>query len=222
MNFKFKYYWILLIIPAAFISWFFNQRAQDKPIRYLPYYGPKYANKLTDTSYHTVTSFKFINQDNEEVNETTFKNTIYVTEYFFTTCKTICPIMNTNLIKVYQTFKHKPDFKLLSHTVDPETDSAKVLKEYAINHGVTDKKWLFVTGSKKELYAMARKSYLLNAEQGSGDEDDFIHTQNFALIDREKHIRGFYDGTDNNEIERLITDINLLYKEYEFKSTTRN
>ena len=213
MNFKFKYYWILLIIPAAFIIWFFNQSAQDKPIRYLPYYGPKYADKLNDTSYHTITNFKFIDQYNEEVNETTFKNVIYVTEYFFTTCKTICPIMNTNLIKVYQRFKNKPDFKLLSHTVDPETDSVNVLKEYAINHGVTDKRWLFVTGSKKELYAMARKSYLLNAEQGNGDEDDFIHTQNFALVDREKHIRGFYEGTDSLEIERLITDINLLYKE---------
>lgn len=220
MKSKVTYYWLLLLIPAAFILWYFNTRQSNMPIRYLPYYGPKFANKGNDTVFHTVQAFEFTNQYGEKVNQQTFNNAIYVTEYFFTTCKSICPIMNNNLVKVYNTFKQRPDFFILSHTVDPETDSVAVLKAYADRHGVQGNKWLFVTGPKKELYQMARKSYLLNAEEGNGDEEDFIHTQNFALVDKEKHIRGYYDGTDSLEIDRMIKEIRLLLKEYEYKNAT--
>jgi protein SCO1 len=219
MRFKVKYYWLLLLIPLGFIFWFLNLQRINKPSHYLPYYGPKSANKSKDTNFHSIPDFEFINQDAELVNQNTVKNSIYISEYFFTTCKSICPIMNTNLVKVYLAFKNKPDFLILSHTVNPENDSVKVLKQYALAHGVNDKKWLFVTGEKKKLYELARKGYLLNAEDGNGGEEDFIHTQNFALIDKEKHIRGFYDGTDSLEIDRLIKEINVLFKEYEYKST---
>ncbi len=121
------------------------------------------------------------------------------------------------LERVYKQFKDRNDFLIISHTVDPENDSTAQLLRYAKLHGVNDDKWLFVTGEKKHLYEIARKSYLLNAEEGNGDAEDFIHTQNFALIDKEKHIRGFYDGTDSLEINRLINEIKILMDEYAYK-----
>lgn len=218
MQNKFNYYWLLILIPVAFIVWYFASKKEDRPVRYLAYFGPKNALKVNDTTYHLIPNFEFIDQDGEKVNKETVKGKIYVTEYFFTTCKSICPIMNNNLVTVYREFKDKPDLMIISHTVDPETDSVKVLKDYAIAHGVTDKRWRFVTGDKKQLYELARKGYLLNAEEGNGGAEDFIHTQNFALVDKESHIRGFYDGTDSLEIVRLKQDIKLLLKEYEYKN----
>ncbi len=217
MKIKFNYYWFLVLIPVIFVSWFFLKKKENAPIRYLAYFGPKNALKVNDTTYHYIPDFEFTNQYNQKVNQETVKNKIYVTEYFFTTCQSICPIMNTNLEKVYNEFKNDSDFLILSHTVDPENDSVLVLKEYAIKHGVTDSKWLFLTGNKSDLYKLARKGYLLNAEEGKGDETDFIHTQNFTLIDKEGHIRGFYDGTDSLEIVRLIQEIKLLKEAYDFK-----
>lgn len=218
MNSKFNYYWLLLLLPIVFIGWYLSSQKENKPIRYLPYFGPKRALKVNDTTYHFIPAFEFTDQYNEKVNLATVKNRIYITEYFFTTCKSICPIMNHNLEGIYKQFKNHPDFLILSHTVDPETDSVPVLKEYAAAHGVNDKHWLFLTGSKKDLYTVARKGYLLNAEEGNGDAEDFIHTQNFALIDKDQHIRGFYDGTDSLEIKRLSQDIDLLFEEYDYKT----
>jgi protein SCO1 len=220
MQNKFNYYWLLILIPLGFVAWYFLSKKEDAPLRYLAYYGPKNALKANDTAYHTVPGFEFTDQHNEKVNKETFKGKIYVTEYFFTTCKSICPVMNNNLAAVYREFKNSPDFMILSHTVDPETDSVPVLREYAKAHGVTDKRWRFVTGDKKKLYELARKGYLLSTEQGDGSSEDFIHTQNFALVDKESHLRGFYDGTDSLEIVRLKQDIKLLLKEYEYKNKT--
>ena len=121
------------------------------------------------------------------------------------------------LERAYKQFKDRSDFMILSHTVDPETDSVAQLLSYSKLHGVTDKRWLFVTGEKKHLYEVARQGYLLNAEEGDGGEEDFIHTQNFALIDKERHIRGFYDGTDSIDISRMLVDIKLLLAEYDYK-----
>jgi protein SCO1/2 len=220
MKGKFNYNWLLILIPVIFIVWYLFREKQDKPLTYLPYFGPKHALKVNDTTYHFIPDFEFTNQFNEKVTQQTLKNKIYVTEYFFTTCQSICPVMNTNLERVYKEFKDKPEFMIVSHTVDPEMDTVPVLMEYAKKHGVVSKKWLFLTGEKPKLYDIARKGYLLNAEEGTGDADDFIHTQNFALIDKEKHIRGFYDGTDSLEINRLIQDVKLLLKEYDYKERT--
>ncbi|MBA2612386.1 MAG: SCO family protein [Bacteroidetes bacterium] len=222
MKGKFNYYWLLILIPAIFIGWYLLRAKEDKPLRYLAYYGPKHALKLNDTTYHFIPDFEFTDQFNEKVTQETVKNKIYVTEYFFTTCQSICPIMNKNLERVYKEFKGDPAFLILSHTVDPEEDSVSVMIEYAKKHGVTNKQWLFLTGSKPALYGLARKGYLLDTEEGKGEGDDFIHTQNFALIDKDKHIRGFYDGTDSLEITRLIQEIKLLKKEYEHKENTAN
>ena len=207
-------YLILILIPVGGIILYLLSNSMNKPIRTLGYYGPK---GILNPKNHFIPDFEFINQFNEKFAQKDVEGKIYVCEYFFTTCKTICPIMNLNLEKVYKTFSRRNDFLILSHTVNPEEDSSRILLRYAEQHNAVDKNWIFLTGDKKQLYNLARKGYLLNAEAGKGDADDFIHTQNFALIDKEKHIRGFYDGTDSLEIERLITEIKVLMDEYEFK-----
>ena len=221
MKGKFSYYWLLLLIPVLFIGWYFASQKEGSPIRYLSYFGPKTYGEVKDTVYHSIPDFEFIDQDDRKIDQKSMEGKIYVAEYFFTTCKSICPVMNDNLKRVYKEFRNRKDFLILSHTVDPETDSVPVLKQYADAHGVNDDRWKFVTGDKKKLYEIARKGYLLNAEEGNGGEEDFIHTQNFALIDKEHHIRGFYDGTDSLEINRMIQDIRILLNEYEYRNKNK-
>ena len=204
-----------------FIGWYFASQKEGSPIRYLSYFGPKTYGEVKDTVYHSIPDFEFIDQDDRKIDQKSMEGKIYVAEYFFTTCKSICPVMNDNLKRVYKEFRNRKDFLILSHTVDPETDSVPVLKQYADAHGVNDDRWKFVTGDKKKLYEIARKGYLLNAEEGNGGEEDFIHTQNFALIDKEHHIRGFYDGTDSLEINRMIQDIRILLNEYEYRNKNK-
>jgi protein SCO1/2 len=215
---KTKYINILLITIAAcvFVYAFFIYDKR-KPIRYLPIFGEKsYESKngKTDTTFHIIQDFSFINQDGKTVTQQDLKGSIYVTDFFFTTCHSICPIMSNQMERVVTNFKNNSEVKFLSHTVDPEIDTVEQLKRYAIAHNADAKQWMFVTGEKKKLYEIARTGYLLNAEQGDGGPDDFIHTQNFALIDKDKRIRGFYDGTDTTDMNQLIKDIDLLIMEY--------
>lgn len=210
---------LLLVAGAVFIYAFFF-RDNRKPARYLPIYGEKsYESKggKTDTTFHTIPSFQFINQDGKPVTEKDLKGSVYVTDFFFTTCHSICPVMSTQMERIYVKFKGNPEVKFVSHTVDPEIDTVKQLKDYAVRHNADASQWMFLTGDKKALYDIARKGYLLNAEQGDGGPDDFIHTQNFALIDKDKRIRGFYDGTDSVQIDQLMKDINLLLAEYRYR-----
>lgn len=208
---------LFVAVLGFFAGWFFYNKKEDKPLRTLPYFGPKHALKINDTTYHTIAGFSFVNQHGKIITQNDLNGKIYVCKSFFTSCKSICPIMNTEMTRVYRAFKERNDFKILSLTVDPETDSVAQLAQHAKNYGVNDDVWWFVTGSKKDLYELTRKSFLLTVEEGDGGPDDFIHTQNFALIDKEKHIRGFYDGTDSLEVARLITDIRTLIKEYDYK-----
>jgi protein SCO1/2 len=211
---------LLLAVAAAIFVYAFFIYDTTKPTRYLPIYGEKsYESKngKTDTTYHTIQDFSFTNQDGQTVTQKNVDGSIYVTDFFFTTCHSICPIMSVQMERVYTKFKDNPEVKFLSHTVDPEIDTVQQLKAYAIKHNADARQWMFVTGAKKELYGIARTGYLLNAEEGDGGPDDFIHTQNFALIDKDKRIRGFYDGTDSTEINQLIKDIDLLLKEYRYK-----
>lgn len=217
MNDKGKYYWLFIAIPLFFVVWFFVSKNNEQPLRKLPYFGKKHSIANGDTNYHSVKAFCFTNQHNEKITEETVKGKIYVTDFFFTTCQSICPVMSTQLERVNKAFANRPDVLIISHTVEPEVDSITVLKQYAKLHGVTNNTWHFVTGDKKNLYDMARTGYLLNNENGNGDEDDFIHTQNFALVDKERHLRGFYDGTDTADISHLILEINLLLQEYDSK-----
>lgn len=216
---KFINLFLLVIAAGVFIYAFFIYDT-NKPARYLPIYGEKSyeaKNGKTDTTYHTIQDFSFTNQDGQTVTQKNLDGSVYVTDFFFTTCHSICPIMSSQMERIFTKFKNNQEVKFLSHTVDPEIDTVEQLKAYAIKHNADAKQWMFVTGDKKELYAIARTGYLLNAEEGDGGPDDFIHTQNFALIDKDKRIRGFYDGTDSLEMDQLMKDIDLLLAEYHYK-----
>jgi protein SCO1/2 len=170
--------------------------------------------KMPVLSY--VQPFSFTNQDGEKVTDKNLLNKITVVEYFFTTCRGICPKLNTNMKEIYSIYKDQPDFQILSHTCNPGTDSVPVLKRYADSLKVDTKKWIFVTGRKDSLYQMARGSYLLDDPKNNVEkiEDQFIHTQFFALIDRNGKVRGkIYDGLKQLEVEQLKQDISRLLKE---------
>jgi protein SCO1/2 len=170
--------------------------------------------KMPTLSY--VKPFHFTNQDGQPVTDADVLDKITVVEYFFTTCKGICPKLNTNMKEVYLQFKDEPDFQILSHTCNPETDSVPVLKHYADSLKVDTKKWIFVTGRKDSLYQMARGSYLLDDPKNNVEkiEDQFIHTQFFALVDRKGKIRGkIYDGLKTIEVQQLKRDISRLLKD---------
>ena len=170
--------------------------------------------KMPVLSY--VQPFSFTNQDGAAVTDKNLLNKITVVEYFFTTCKGICPKLNTNMKQVYEIYKNEPDFQILSHTCNPDTDSVSVLKHYSDSLQVNTQKWIFLTGRKDSLYQMARGSYLLDDPKNNVEkmEDQFIHTQFFALVDRQGKVRGkIYDGLKVLEVEQLKQDISKLLKE---------
>ena len=187
-----------------------------KPVERLPIYQPASVNsELVDTTivhkinYHKISDFSLTNQNGETVTQSKYDNKIYVADFFFTTCQSICPIMTKNMKDIQDKLIKDSEVLLLSHTVFPEIDSVEVLKKYAVENQVIDSKWDLVTGDKKEIYDLARKSYLA-AKDNSFGEYDMIHTENFVLIDKKKQIRGFYDGTNKVEIDRLYKDIKIL------------
>jgi protein SCO1 len=167
---------------------------------------------------HRVRQFSFINQEGQTITHEDVKGKIYVVEFFFTTCKGICPKMNENMSKVYQAFRGHKDVQILSHTVDPKKDTVQAMKAYSLRFDADPNQWLFLTGDKKELYDMARYSYLVTASDDTATADiqaDFIHTDRFVLVDRTGHIRGQYVGTDKASVNKLIDDIRELLKEKE-------
>ena len=167
------------------------------------------------SKYHTIPDFKFINQNGKIITQKDYEGKIYVADFFFTTCQTICPIMTTNMVDVQNAFLKNSKVMLLSHSIFPEQDSVAVLKKYAIKKGVVDAKWNLVTGNKRDIFYIARKSYLIMKTGKPSEMYDMVHTENLALIDTKKRIRGFYDGTDKNEVKRLIEDIEWLLENEE-------
>lgn len=207
---------IVVVIIGMIVAYFLI-----KP-KTLPVYNPSDINpKLVDesvqgvTSHHRVGSFSLTNQDGKTITENNYDDKIYVADFFFVTCPTICPKMTKQMERVVGKFKSNNNILFLSHTVMPEHDSVPVLKEYATKYNINSNKWNLVTGDKKQIYDLARKTYFAAITEGDGGVDDFIHTENFVLIDKEKRIRGFYDGTSENDVDRLINDINTLLNEYE-------
>lgn len=208
------YIGIVLIFSIITLYLFYSAL---KPNKTLPIYNPADVNpELVDSTvqyiskYHTIADFSFVNQNGKVITQKDYEGKIYVADFFFTTCGSICPKMTTNLVDVQKAIQNNPKVMLLSHTVFPETDSVPVLKAYAIKHGVIDAKWNLVTGDKKEIYSMARKSYLA-VKLGKPEElYDMVHTENFVLVDQKRRVRGFYDGTKKEDIQRLIEDINWL------------
>lgn len=169
--------------------------------------------------FHRISDFELINQEGKKVTQKDYEGKIYVADFFFTTCPSICPKMSGQLHRVYMRYANNDEVMLLSHTVMPETDSVPVLHEYAKKYKADPKKWIFATGDKKQIYALARRSYFAVKETipeeiaNEGDEHDFIHTENFILIDKNKRIRGYYDGTSEKEVDRLMDEMEVLLRE---------
>ena len=211
---------VLLLAVVLFLIIVIFDPLEKKPLQQqLPFLGQcrydtvrKNGNYVLDTVHHTVQKFSFTDQTGKTITEKNFKGKIYVADFFFTTCQSICPIMTNQMKRVVDAYKKEPAVMFLSHTVYPEHDSVSVLAEYAKNQSADASRWHFVTGSKKELYDMARKSYLLSTDSGDGGKSDFVHTQMFALVDVNSHVRGFYNGTDSSDVNKLIADIDRLLK----------
>jgi len=213
---------LLLVITVAGISaaYFIMTDKTEK----LPVLNPNDLNpEMVDSTLqnsghgHTIGEFSLTNQDGQTITEDEVKGKIHVAEYFFTHCGSICPVMNKQMQRVHRKFKSNDDVKILSFTVDPENDTVQRMKWYADKHGATGNNWHFLTGEKEELYQLARKSYftMKPAEaRNLGDAgSDFIHTNNFVLVDRDLQIRGYYDGTNQAEVTKLMQDIELLLEE---------
>mgnify|MGYP000922942217 FL=1 len=212
-----KFAVVFLIISIIIISIIYNTLNVYQP---LPVYQPAMVNyELVDSTiqyqkkYHKIADFNLINQNGKIITQEDYKDKIYVADFFFTTCQTICPIMTTNMAAIQKEIIDDNDVMLLSHSVTPQIDDVAQLKKYALEQGVDDKKWNLLTGDKKQIYELARKSYLAVKTFGNGDEYDMIHTENFMLIDKKRQIRGFYDGTNEEDMERLLDDIKILKKE---------
>ncbi len=187
----------------------------------LPYYNdasftPKWIDSKNDelSSFHKIPNFELINQNGEKVTQKTFENKIYIADFFFTTCPGICPMMTISMLKLQEEFKKDTAVLFLSHSVTPTIDSVPKLKEYALDNGIMDKKWHLVTGNKKEIYDLGRKFYFVEEDLGEPKGIDvFLHTENFVLIDRNKHIRGIYNSLNRASLAQLIVDVKALQKE---------
>lgn len=214
---KYKFLAIVLMVLSIIIISLIYQIL--KPTAVLPVFQPAQVNaEMVDSTlqhvkkYHTVGDFSLLNQNGNEITSKDYEGKIYVADFFFTTCQTICPVMTDHMLQIQEAFKNDAAVLLLSHTVTPEIDSVAQLKKYALEKGVDDKKWNLVTGDKKEIYDLARKSYLA-AKDNPFSENDLIHTENFVLVDAKKRIRGFYDGTNPEDITKLLEDIQMLKAE---------
>ncbi len=211
------------IIGLLFLAACGNNKSADKT---LPIYGEREpvtktidGKTVTDTVYHTIPDFKFVNQYGTEVTEKSLDNDIYVADFFFTTCPSICPIMHRNMLTVYQEFKNTPDVKILSHTIDPNHDSVAVLKKYADNLGISGNSWWFLQGPKEATYKLA-ESYLVSVAEDKNAAGGLVHAGYFILVDKQKRIRGTYDGTKPEDTQKLIADIKTLQAEYKRNQTT--
>ncbi len=217
---KYKFFAVvMLLLSAVIVTIIYNLY---KPTPKLPVYQPDMVTAdLVDTSvqhirkFHKVGDFALTNQLGDTITQTKFKDKIYVADFFFTTCQSICIDMAKSMQTLQKEYLNDPEIMLLSHSVTPEIDDVKQLQKYAKEKGVKPEKWQLVTGDKKQIYKLARKHYLASKTEGDGGPYDLVHTENFVLVDKEKRIRGFYDGTNPEEIEDLIEDISILKLEYQ-------
>jgi protein SCO1/2 len=179
----------------------------------LPFLGPKEVREQGDTLYHKIPDFKFLNQDSLWVSQKNMAGKIYVADFFFTTCPTICPKMKTQLLRIYDKFAEDDRVRILSHTIDPEYDGVRVLKDYANKLNITSPRWNLVTGKKSDIYRLGEKSYMVTAQEDANEEGGFVHSGAFILVDKNRHVRGIYDGTKEEDVNHLIEDMTLLLKE---------
>lgn len=210
--FKQKY-----LLPLVILCMLITISCKKEQNKVLPIYNPSdFVPEFVDKSlqdvdqYHTIADFSLINQNGDTITQKDYENKIYVADFFFTRCATICPVMTSNMYKIQEEFIEDDDLMLLSLSVTPDIDSVSVLRDYATNKNVNDNKWHVTTGNKKHIYELARKSYFAVSERGDGGFQDFIHTKKFILIDKKKQIRGIYDGTNDDDVKRIIDDIKIL------------
>jgi protein SCO1 len=215
---QFKILLVVLSVLSIFIIASFYTVLKPKKI--LPIYTPSMVNpELVDSTVqyvaknHHIADFSFINQNGKVITQKEYEGKIYVADFFFTTCQSICPVMTKNMSWLQDKIKNNPKVMLLSHSVTPDIDTVPVLKKYAIDKGAIDGKWNLVTGDKKQIYYIARKSYLA-VKTGKPEElYDMVHTENFVLVDTKRRVRGFYDGTKQEQVKQLLNDIEFLCQE---------
>ena len=215
-----RYKYLILFIIIFTISGVSIFNIALTPEKKLPIYSPSMlSSDLVDDDlkhvkkYHKISDFNLVNQNGQETTQNNYDKKIYVADFFFTTCPNICPIMTGNMLFLQNELSDQ-DVMFASFSVTPEIDSVEVLKKYAIDKGVNDKKWNLMTGDKKQIYNLARKSFLVVKNNPQMDSHDMIHTENFVLVDKEKRIRGFYDGTKMEEMNKIISDIKILQDSY--------
>ncbi|MBX2951408.1 MAG: SCO family protein [Leadbetterella sp.] len=180
--------------------------------RELPYLGPHEVNAAGDSVYHSIPDFSFVNQDGDTLTQAAVAGKVYVADFFFSTCPTICPLMKTQMLRIYDKFKGNDSLMILSHSINPRYDTPEVLKKYREKLGVHSDQWQFLTGTQTDVYKLAQNSYLTSALEDSSavDEGGFIHSGAFVLIDKDRHIRAIYDGTKEKEVDKLMADIERL------------
>ncbi|WP_367915383.1 SCO family protein [Leadbetterella sp. DM7] len=178
----------------------------------LPYLGPHEISDTGDTVYHRIPDFSFVNQDGDTVTQEDVAGKIYVADFFFSTCPTICPIMKGQMLRIFEKYKDNDSLMILSHSINPRYDTPEVLKQYKEKLGVNSPRWQFLTGTQTDVYKLAQNSYLTSALEDStaADEGGFVHSGAFVLIDKDRHIRAIYDGTKEKEVDKLMADIDRL------------
>jgi protein SCO1/2 len=211
---------VLLAVPVFLI--FFLHKFGQNHFKLVTYFPEDVQEKVvdgktvSDTIFHAIPPFRFTSSDNEIITEKKTENKIYIADFFFTTCPGICPLMSNQLKRVQEAFIDYPDILILSHTVDPDNDSLSVLRDYAKAYKAIKGKWYFLRGDKDQIYELAQKGYFISALEDEKEEgsDRFVHSDKLVLVDKERHIRGFYNGTDPKEVDRLILETKVLLSEY--------
>lgn len=212
---------LLLVLTITLFNWSCSQKSNEEDLnKPLPILGNWHINEfemegkvVTDTVYHKIAEFSFTNQEGKEITNSTTSGKVYVADFFFTTCPTICPIMKTQMLRVFEKFKDEPDFLILSHTLDPEHDTAELLKDYAARIGVEDDQtWNFLTGDQEKIFEIGQTSYLTTAMEDQNEPGGILHSGAFVLVDQQGRIRGVYDGTKEDQVNRMMNDIPKLLR----------
>jgi protein SCO1/2 len=209
---------VILLLSAILLWNCSSEKSSEDTDRPLPKLGNWYINEfemegkiVKDTVFHKIANFSFINQEGKEISNLSVEGKVYVADFFFTTCPTICPIMKTQMLRVYEKFKEEPDFLILSHTLDPVHDTAELLKDYAYRIGVeNDQTWHFLTGDQEKIFEIGQTSYLTTAMEDQTEPGGILHSGAFVLVDQKGHIRGVYDGTKEDQVNKLMRDIPKL------------
>jgi len=203
-----------IFLTSLFVLALWVTSCQEK--KSLPYLGPKETHNIdgkVDTIYHQIPAFRFLNQDSTWVTEKDLEGKIYVADFFFTSCPTICPKMKTQLLRIYERYLNNDAVRIVSHSIDPTFDTPSVLRSYAERLQVKAPKWNLLTGDKAAIYQLGEKSYMVTAQEDKNEAGGFVHSGAFILVDKNRHVRGIYDGTKEEEVNHLIEDLEILLKE---------